>query len=136
MSLVYFITHPEVVIDPDVPVPQWPLSEIGKERMQALVAKDWIQNISTIYCSTEQKAVDGAEMLADHLGLPFSTEKNLGENDRSATGYLKKEAFETMANRFFNNPNDSVEGWERAVDAVIRLVSFNVNKRLGFYNYF
>ena len=36
MSLVYFITHPDVVIDPDVPVPQWPLSAQGKERMKKI----------------------------------------------------------------------------------------------------
>ena len=36
MSLVYLITHPDVVIDPDVPVPQWPLSARGKERMKKI----------------------------------------------------------------------------------------------------
>lgn len=122
MPQVYFVTHPEVVIDPKVPVPQWPLSEIGIKRMNIFVAKEWVQNISAIYCSAEQKAIDGAEILANHLNLPFSTDEQLGENDRSATGYLQKEAFEAMANRFFENPNESVEGWERAVDAQYRIV--------------
>lgn len=30
---LYFITHPNVLIDPTVPVPQWPLSERGLARM-------------------------------------------------------------------------------------------------------
>jgi hypothetical protein len=54
MSLVYFITHPDVVIDPEVPVPQWPLSHRGKERMKKLLAKPWIDTIGSIYSSTEQ----------------------------------------------------------------------------------
>jgi hypothetical protein len=37
MSLVYLITHPDVVIDPDVPAPQWPLSARGKERMKKMM---------------------------------------------------------------------------------------------------
>jgi len=31
----YLITHPNVVISRDVPVPRWPLSELGKQRMRA-----------------------------------------------------------------------------------------------------
>ena len=36
MSLVYFTTHPDVAIDPDVPVPRWLLSTRGKERMKQI----------------------------------------------------------------------------------------------------
>jgi len=39
MSLVYFVTHPDVEIDPAVPVPQWPLSARGRARMTTLLAK-------------------------------------------------------------------------------------------------
>lgn len=121
MQLVYFITHPEVVIDAEVPVPQWPLSEKGRARMQHLVAKPWIPTITSIYSSTEQKAIDGAEILGSALSLNTMQMEALGENDRSSTGFLAKEAFEAMATRFFNNPNESIEGWERAVDAQSRI---------------
>ena len=42
---------------------------------------------------------------------------SLHENDRSATGYLPPNQFEAMADRFFAEPQASVLGWERAVDA-------------------
>ncbi len=121
MQLVYFITHPEVVIDPDIPVPQWPLSKKGRERMQLLVAKDWVPTITSIYSSTEQKAKDGATILGEALNLSALEMRALGENDRSSTGFLPKEDFETMATRFFNTPEESIEGWERAVDAQSRI---------------
>ena len=37
MALVYFITHPDVTIDPAVPVPAWPLSPRGRARMTAIL---------------------------------------------------------------------------------------------------
>lgn len=120
-SKVFFITHPNVVIDKNVPVPNWPLSEKGVERMQKLLSKGWVKSISSIYCSSEQKAIDGAKILADHLKLPYKIVPDLGENDRSSTGYLPKDQFEEMANEFFSKPNLSIRGWESAKDAQGRI---------------
>jgi broad specificity phosphatase PhoE len=118
----YFITHPNVVVSREVPVPRWPLSELGKQRMRAGLRQPWIKDIGAIYCSTEQKAIDGAEILAQHLGLGFTQIEELGENDRSATGFLPPDEFERMADQFFASPQVSVRGWERAIDAQARVV--------------
>ena len=123
MSLVHFITHPDVVIDPAVPVPDWPLSPLGRARMAASLSAAWVPGIAAIHCSTERKAIDGAEMLAGHRGLPFATHADLGENDRSATGYLPRAEFEATADLFFAHPAQSIRGWERAVDAQARVVA-------------
>jgi broad specificity phosphatase PhoE len=121
--LLYFITHPNVVIDKDVPVPRWPLSAIGRERMVAGLRQPWIRDVSAVYCSTEQKAIDGASVIAQHLDLPFHEIEDLGENDRSATGFLHPSEFERVADEFFACPTESVRGWERAADAQHRIVS-------------
>lgn len=42
-----FITHPDVVIDPAVPVPRWPLSERGLERMRAGLRQPWVREVTT-----------------------------------------------------------------------------------------
>jgi len=117
----YFITHPNVVISRQVPVPRWPLSELGKQRMRAGLAQPWVREVTAVYCSTEQKAIDGAEILAQHLGLRFTEIPALGENDRSATGFLPPDEFERIADQFFASPNGSVRGWERAIDAQVRV---------------
>jgi broad specificity phosphatase PhoE len=119
----YLITHPNVVISRDVPVPRWPLSELGKQRMRAGLKQPWVRDITAIYCSTEQKAIDGATILAHHLSLPFHEVEALGENDRSATGFLPPDEFERVADQFFASPEISVRGWERAIDAQSRIVS-------------
>ena len=122
MSTRYFISHPNVVVSREVPVPRWPLSELGKKRMRTGLRQPWVKDIGAIYCSTEQKAIDGAEILAQHLGLGFTQIEDLGENDRSATGFLPPDEFERVADQFFARPHESVRGWERAVDAQARIV--------------
>src|SRR6185437_3785163 len=120
---VYFITHPDVVIDPAIPVPDWPLSSRGRARMEQALTLPWMSGIRAVWCSTERKALDGAEMLATHLRLPVNRLAGLGENDRSATGYLPSTEFEAMADAFFADPEQSVRGWERAIDAQHRIVT-------------
>ena len=123
MPTAYFITHPDVVIDPAVPVPDWPLSARGRERMARVLALPWAAGLGAVWCSTERKARDGAAILAGPLGLPVTEREGLGENDRSATGYLPRAEFEAVADLFFAHPGQSIRGWERAVDAQARIVA-------------
>lgn len=118
----YFITHPNVVISNSVPVPQWPLSVLGQLRMQRALDLPWIMELTAIYCSAEQKAIDSAQILSNHLGLPFCAVQSLGENDRSSTGFLPPPEFEKVADTFFAQPHHSVRGWEKAMDAQQRIV--------------
>lgn len=120
--LLHFISHPNVVVDPAVPVPRWPLSEIGKARMREGLKQPWIPGVASIYSSTEQKAIDTARILASHLSIDFEQVEDLGENDRSSTGFLDPDEFEVVADEFFAHPDRSVRGWERAADAQRRIV--------------
>ena len=83
----------------------------------------WISEVASIYSSTEQKAIDAAQILANHLSLNFRQEEDLGENDRSSTGFLNPDEFEAVASEFFANPERSVRGWERAAEAQRRIVN-------------
>jgi broad specificity phosphatase PhoE len=90
--------------------------------MRSALRQPWVRDIRSIYCSTEQKAIDAATILSEHLGVPFVEMPELGENDRSATGFLPPDEFERVADEFFAKPTVSVRGWERAVDAQARVV--------------
>lgn len=120
---VLFITHPEVVIDPAVPVTDWPLSAKGLARMRAALAQPWLAGIGSVFSSAERKARDGAALLAAHFGLAPVAIEALGENDRSATGYLPRAEFEATADLFFAHPERSIRGWERAADAQARILA-------------
>lgn len=119
---ILFITHAEVVIDPAIPVPQWPLSVNGRSRHHAFNHYGPVAGIRAIYCSEERKAMDAAAILSGATGARPLPVRELHENDRAATGYLPQAAFEAMADRFFAEPHNSVCGWERAVDARARIV--------------
>jgi broad specificity phosphatase PhoE len=120
---IYVVTHAEVAVDPAVPVPEWGLSAAGRARLTHLVAQPWVATLTGVVSSTERKAVETAEVLAAGAGVPLTTDEALGENDRSATGYLPPAEFEAVADEFFARPDDSVCGWERAVDAQRRIVA-------------
>ena len=120
---LYFISHPNVVVDPNVPVPRWPLSQAGRDRMTAGLAQSWVPTVTSVYASSEQKAIDTAEILARHRSLDFVIDESLGENDRSSTGFLPPHEFEKVADEFFAFPYRSVRGWERAADAQERIIS-------------
>lgn len=119
---IYFITHSDVEISADVPVTQWPLSATGRARFRVMLNQPWVNIISAIYCSTEQKAIDSVKILADHLGIRYTQVAELGENDRSSTGFLKPVEFEATADRFFASPTTSIRGWETAAAAQSRIV--------------
>jgi broad specificity phosphatase PhoE len=122
MPSLIFVTHPEVAIDPLVPVPEWPLNAIGRERMERFADCLAGQGVTAVYASTERKAMDGAAIVAERLGLSYGTDRDLGENDRSATGYIAPPEFWQVVNEFFARPHESIRGWERAIDAQARVV--------------
>ena len=122
MPSLIFVTHPEVVIDPLVPVPEWPLNAVGRGRMESFAGRLAGTGVTAVYASAERKAMDGAAIVAERLGLPDGIDKDLGENDRSATGYIAPPEFWQVVRDFFARPHESIRGWERAVDAQARVV--------------
>jgi broad specificity phosphatase PhoE len=120
---VFFITHPDVAIDPALAIADWPLNGRGRERMRAITGCPWTRNVRRVFASSERKARDGVEILATGLGLTgYGIVAALGEADRSATGYLPRQEFEETADAFFAHPQQSVRGWEPAARAQARIV--------------
>lgn len=118
-----YITHPQIEMDPSIPVPQWGLSAIGRRRSEATAGLAWASTLKRIVSSEEIKAIETAKILAGPSALKIEVGEQLGENDRSATGFLPPDEFEETANQFFASPHDSIRGWERAIDAQDRIVT-------------
>lgn len=123
MKTITFITHADIIINRAIPVPDWSLSERGKRRHQHFNQTNQISDVTSIYCSDEKKAKDGAEILAKHVGVKHCIVQDLHENDRSATGFLEPDEFQQVADQFFAQPKMSVRGWETAIDAQLRIVN-------------
>ena len=121
-GLVRYLTHPEVQIDPAIPVPSWGLSEVGRARTLAIAGTGRLSATTQIICSGERKAIETAEIIAAKLNVGVEVREAMHENDRSATGFLVPDEFEAVADQFFAEPHVSIRGWERAIDAQSRIV--------------
>ena len=121
-GLVRYLTHPQVNIDPAVPVPSWGLSAVGRRRTEELANTTWLLGTTQIISSGERKAIETAEIIAGNLNVRVEMREAMHENDRSATGFLTPDKFEALADRFFAQPNVSIQGWETAIGAQVRVV--------------
>lgn len=117
-----YLTHPEVMVKPGIPVTDWSLSAAGLARVRAFSARPWLAAFRRVIASPERKAQETATVLARAIGVPVETAAGMGENDRSATGYLPGPQFEAAADAFFAHPEISFEGWETASAAQARVV--------------
>ncbi|GIT85636.1 histidine phosphatase family protein [Roseobacter sp. OBYS 0001] len=117
-----YLTHPQVVIDQTIPIPEWGLSRVGRDRTEHLACACPWPNTTHIVTSTERKALETAASLAAAWACPVDVRPNMHENDRSATGFLPPTAFEAAADCFFARPNESFHGWETAKDAQARIL--------------
>ncbi|WP_156364539.1 histidine phosphatase family protein [Curtobacterium sp. Leaf261] len=118
----FYVSHPEVVVEPAVPIEQWGLSDAGFARARRL--PDILHGrVERIVSSAERKAVETAAVLGSAIGVTPVIDPHLGELDRSATGYLPEVEFDAVVEAFFAEPDQSVRGWERAGDAQRRTVA-------------
>lgn len=122
VSTLIYISHPDVVIDPDVAVPQWGLSDLGRARLTSMLDRPLLAEAERIISSSERKSREAAGMIAAHLGLDVEERSATGETDRSATGYVSHERHEELADRYFAEPEESADGWERSIDSQSRVV--------------
>ena len=111
-NVVRYLTHPQVNIDPSIPVSCWSLSEIGRARTAAVTSTGRLSGTTQVISSGERKAIETAEIIAAKLGVDVEVREAMHENDRSATGFLIPDEFEAVADQFFGQPHVSVRGWE------------------------
>ena len=122
MTHIRYLTHPQVLIDPQTPVPLWGLSAVGRDRVSIIPQSGALRSTTQIISSGEKKAIETAQPIAATLGINLEVREAIHENDRSATGFLPPAEFEAVANDFFAHPSLSIRGWERAIDAQARIV--------------
>ena len=121
MAYALYVSHPQVEMDPDIPVPQWSLSARGRERAAGFAHAVLVKSLKRIVTSDETKARETAAILGEALGIEPEVIADMGELDRSVPGYVPPDRFEELANLCFAKPNESAEGWERAIDAQGRI---------------
>lgn len=123
MPSLLFVTHPDVVVDPHTPVPDWGLTPLGSARIATFAASDATANVGAVWSSPERKAREAAAMVSAALDLDTALDDDLAEIDRSSTGFVEGERYAEITERFFAAPEASADGWERAADAQARVLA-------------
>lgn len=123
MGILRYVSHGDGVKDPAIPVPNWSLNESGAADAAALVDEGWASTVARVISSGETKAIEMASPFCAAHGIELEIRPETGEIDRSATGFVPHERHEELADRLFAAPEESADGWERAVDARDRLLT-------------
>lgn len=128
MKTIYFLSHPDVLINREIPITKWGLSDLGRKKMDGVLGFGWLAKIEEIYSSLETKAMEAAQIISDKLGIKSSAIEELGEIDRSSTGFLEFDKFQMAVDSFFSKPEESYKGWEKAADAQKRITNVVYNQ--------
>lgn len=117
MPKLILVRHscPEIVSD--VPANQWRLSNEGQHRCKPLADRLVAYQPDVLVASSEPKALETAQIVADLLGRSVSTAEGLHEHVRTNVGFLDLEQFEASVADFFENPKRLVLGRETADQA-------------------
>ena len=124
MGFVRYVSHPDVVVDPDVPVPQL-APQRGRPPAARRDADPSLGAPPSAGSSPARRRSPSRRRprWRSQLGLQVEVRPATGEIDRSATGYLPAVEHERVADALFAHPDVSSAGWERAVDAQVRIVA-------------
>jgi hypothetical protein len=97
-SLIRYLTHPQVNVDPAIPVPSRGLSEVGRARTEAVASAGPLSGTTQIVSSRERKARRSRQRceLSGHQG------GSRAPLERAAL----YEAFDFLARLLIGNPVD------------------------------
>ena len=90
MKKLILIKHSLPDIKTELPPPCWHLSDEGKKNSSTLAGKLKAYNPKRLFCSTEPKAIETAEIIATYLGQTFESIAGLHEHERNTVGFLPK----------------------------------------------
>jgi len=110
------IKHSLPEIDSNLAASQWHLSKTGRTKC-FLLAEKLPSSIDIFISSCEPKAVETAQLLAQHCGKEWEILPGLQEHDRTNVPLLPQGQFEALIAQFFRKPNRLVMGRETAEQA-------------------
>jgi broad specificity phosphatase PhoE len=114
--MLYLVRHANPLIDPSMAASQWQLSAVGMERARALAKYLERTGIQAVATSTEPKAYQTAQILAEQLSLQVETAAGLHEHERPLTlgPFSSQDEFHSKVKEFFTQPGQLVFGAETA----------------------
>jgi broad specificity phosphatase PhoE len=114
--MLYLVRHANPQIDPTVAANKWQLSRTGMIRAQSLARHLEGCKIQVVVSSTEPKAIQTAQILADQFGCHVELADGLQEHARPLLpgSFTSPGEFKQRVKAFFEQPGQLVLGAESA----------------------
>jgi broad specificity phosphatase PhoE len=124
MASLIFIRHSISQPSPELNSHEWPLTDEGRVKCKILAEKLRPYAIRQIYTSTEAKAVETGQIVADILDLPCSIAPDLAETRREGLDMMANMAdFKAQVREAMRQPDEKLFGEERFSDARERFLN-------------
>ncbi|MBW8012904.1 MAG: histidine phosphatase family protein [Chloroflexi bacterium] len=121
MPNLILIRHSASQPDSSIPANQWRLSHRGRQLCKPLAEKLSVHQPTLLVSSIEPKAIETAQLTAEHLGIESDIANGLHEHERSNVPFmLSQESFEGRVQAMFEKPGEVVFGTESANQALER----------------
>lgn len=137
MNKLILVKHSLPEILPEIPASEWHLSVEGRQRCQVLADELAGHDPDLIFSSSEPKAQETAQIIAQQLVKPLFIVPGLHEHERKTVRFTNEEQFEASVKEFFEQPDALVFGEETAAqslnrfsNAVYQLISQNRDQNL------
>jgi broad specificity phosphatase PhoE len=118
MPNLIFIRHSQSQPDPGKPPRLWSLTGEGRRRCEPLAEQLFPYNLKRIITSTETKAIETGQLVAQRLEIPCRTMENLHEHERETAPFFNtREEFLAAVGSLFARPTELVFGDEAALQA-------------------
>lgn len=106
------IRHSAPMVDTHQPAHTWPLNPEGVRRCVSLAETLRPHTPTRIITSTERKAQQTGQIIADMLGLPLNMADGFQEHDRTQVTGLDTATFKAQVIRLLTHPDQLVFGQE------------------------
>jgi broad specificity phosphatase PhoE len=117
MRRLILIKHSMPVVEPDVPAPQWQLSDVGKRRAAKLADAVAGMGATSLHSSDSPKAVETAEIIAARTELPLKINPDFKEHIRDDMPFGSDAWWRASVLDAIRRPEELVIGSETTGDA-------------------
>jgi broad specificity phosphatase PhoE len=121
MSKLILVKHSAVRVEPGIPPEQWRLSDQGRRRCDALADRLAALAPTAVITSTEPKALETGQIVAERLSIPVQTAPDLHEHVRTRVPHMPSAQFISMVELMLRRPDELVLGDETAQQASDRI---------------
>lgn len=117
---IIFIRHSKSLVNPEIPINTWGLSEEGVELAKKLNNLPEIKTLDVIYSSLQPKALETAILATKNLGILIKTDDRLTETTSFTNKFVNLDQLEKNTKEYYSGPKISINNGETSEEALAR----------------